>query len=516
MTTAAGVHSFAYDRITGKLSDDKIAAEGITGGIGIAFHNHDMYLTVFDDNYTDSIMKLTDDDGNGVWGETGKGEVSVKIVKHIPIGDHDVDQLIVRGDTLFVGIGRRTIAGRRDFWTMGSHSDPNPNDPFPGGFWSSGDGFSWGDGALNGTICWIKDLTTVKNQEDSANPYGPGVTQDMNFYQQNDSPYTSNRKDALVVHSAGARNPYGLCLDKNGDLWFTNNFNRTETSGNGQANDSTHGTPGQGGDWLQPDFSKAVHDQLFHAAAGADYGYHDTNWRGQSPFLPVNIVNNHRVYSTTFDNLFNKGPYVAEDPANPIGLGPNSSPDGCSFFYNDQLPIELRGNIFIARYNPAQNDGHGQSPDYEDVVAVDTKTGKVRRVAQSFNQPLCVLWDQGQRLLIGDYGDGNIYSLRPGIHRLSVLANLQKTAGGINAVINITDPGDFHETGVTITKVTLGINKPQSGLPAVLGAIPAGGTSNTVTLFFPGNVTTGTLLLLTINGSYNGGTFASTLRVAAP
>src|SRR5581483_10087999 len=80
-TTGKGVHSYAYDRATGQVSDHKVAVphDGI-GGIGIAFHGARMYLTEFDG----SIHRLDDRNGNGVWGETAQGELNVAIVTGIP------------------------------------------------------------------------------------------------------------------------------------------------------------------------------------------------------------------------------------------------------------------------------------------------------------------------------------------------------------------------------------------------------------------------------------------------
>ncbi len=125
-----------------------------------------------------------------------------------------------------------------------------------------------------------------------------------------------------------------------------------------------------------------------------------------------------RVTGITFDNLFNKGPYTIHDPANPDGLGPSSSADGCDFFYSNALPAELIGNIFIARYNSTITEAPGgleRSLTYSDLVAVDVSTGKVRRIASGFTNPLAVLADSNSgRLPIADYGSRAVYSLTPG------------------------------------------------------------------------------------------------------
>jgi hypothetical protein len=113
-----------------------------------------------------------------------------------------------------------------------------------------------------------------------------------------------------------------------------------------------------------------------------------------------------RVTSTTFDNSFNRGPYTLHDPANPDGLGPSSSADGCAFSYSSLLPPALQGNIFIVRYNGTITEapgGQNASLTYSDLVAVNITTGKVMRIAFGFTNPLAVLADdQSGRLLIAD------------------------------------------------------------------------------------------------------------------
>lgn len=400
-TTGGGVLSYAYDVKAGTLSDSKVAAPGVNG-LSIAFYRRNMYVSTFS-----GILRLDDKNGNGVWGETDAGELKVPIVTGIPVGDHDVDHLQIRGSTLYVGIGRRTINGRSGLLTSGSTDD------FGGqGFWSGGEGRTWGDCAYGGTISWIKNLDAVPDTPGAANVYASTlVTQAL--VQDDDGPYATQADNKLVVHSAGARNPFGLCFDAAGHLWFTNNFNRTATNGDGT---SGFGYPK---DAPGPDFSRDVQDQLFRASPGEDYGYADDNWRVKNPMLTPGAAGYHRILSTTFDNLFNQGPYALHDPANPDGLGPSSSPDGCGFFYSGRLPRSLYGNIFIARWNDAiaesPNGGTRHTLNYSDLVAVDTGTGKVQRVASGFGHPIAVLSDGGDRLLIADYsvagGSGTIYAL---------------------------------------------------------------------------------------------------------
>jgi glucose/arabinose dehydrogenase len=399
MTADAGPVSYTYNPATGALTQSANAAPNVVG-IGIAFHGTDMYLTSTDG----TIHKLQDTNQNGVWGE--HGELDVAIVTGIPQGDHNTDQLQIVGNTMYVGIGRRTINGHFGAWTSGTIDDLGGK-----GFFAGGTGRTWGDSAYNGTIAWIQDLTQVVNITGSANAFTTEPpTFSQHLIQHDAGPFMTVSPGKLVVHSAGTRNPFGLCLDADGNLWFTNNFNRTATLGNGQAGF------GLRGDLLDSDFSRDVQDQIFQASHGADYGYTDDNWRGVNPMLTPNHAGYHRVTGVTFDNLFNRGPYTLHDPANPDGLGPSSSSDGCAFSYSPNLPFALHGNIFIVRYNGSITEapgGAGKTLTYADLVAVNVQTGKVQRVASGFTNPLALLADdQSGRLLIADYGAKAIYALQ--------------------------------------------------------------------------------------------------------
>ena len=401
MTIDAGPISLAYDPISGSLGSPVQVAPGVKG-IGIGFHGSDLYLTSSGDG---TIHKLTDPNGNGVYGEAG--ELDVPIVTGLPQGDHNTDQIQISGNTLYVGIGRRTINGRVGAYTSGALDDLGGQ----GFFARGGLGRTYGDSAYNGTIAWIRDLTAVVDQPASANAW---TTQPPTFsqalIQRDNGPFTNCDPGKLVVHSAGTRNPFGLCLDATGTLWFTNNFNRTATLGNGQAG------VGLRGDQFGSDFSITVQDQLFRASPGADYGYFDANWRNVNPMLTASAPGYHLVKSTTFDNSYNKGPYTLHDPGHPDGLGPSSSADGCAFAYGPGLPADLVGNLFVARFNGSITEAPGgaqRTLTYNDLVAVDPATGQVRQVASGFNGPLAVLSDNATgRIFVATLNDRMIYALQ--------------------------------------------------------------------------------------------------------
>jgi hypothetical protein len=392
ITTGGGAHSFRYNSQTGALDQRRVAASGLFG-VGIAFHRRTLYISTIDG----SIWRLLDQNGNGRFGEAG--ETRVAIATGVPVGDHPLGQLVVRDNSLYVGVGQRTINGRNGPGTGGSIDD------FGGtGFWSGGAGNTWGESAYGGAIAWIRDLFRVPSVTGAANAYA-NSTLSQNLIQNDFSPFTEMRWGKLTVHSAGSRNPFGLGFDSSGRLFFTNNFNRTDTLGNGESG------PGLPGDVHDSDFRNDVYDQFFLASPGADYGYANENYRGRTPMLTPGSTGYHRVNSITYDQLFNGGPYRDYDPANPRGLGPHSSITGFDFWYHPTLR-SFNGNAFAARWNRTATEapgGRNRTLNYNDVVAIHPDTGRVARVMTGFGNPIDCLWDGGRRMLVADYGFKFIY-----------------------------------------------------------------------------------------------------------
>ena len=69
----------------------------------------------------------------------------------------------------------------------------------------------------------------------------------------------------------------------------------------------------------------------------------------------------------------------------------------------------MKGRLFIARWNTtvteANTDPKVNSLTYQDVVAVDVKTGDVKRIAWMFGQPIDLIEDSKGRLLVADYSN---------------------------------------------------------------------------------------------------------------
>jgi glucose/arabinose dehydrogenase len=184
------------------------------GSIGIAFHQDAALGTVmyiapavsgnFDVsvNMTQSIVRLTDSNGDGTWG--GAGEINQAIVNNLQVTDlHQVNQLLIKNNTLYAGIGSRTRTGGNVSELSGA---ANPND---------------GEFAYTGAINWIQDLTKLDSNTTTANIAGFNITQP----QTDTQPFTSTDPGKLTVFATGFRNPYGLAMDATGQLWASMNQN---------------------------------------------------------------------------------------------------------------------------------------------------------------------------------------------------------------------------------------------------------------------------------------------------
>jgi hypothetical protein len=207
-----------------------------------------------------------------------------------------------------------------------------------------------------------------------------------------------------VVHSAGTRNPFGLAVDSANQLWFTNNYGRADTNGDGTSDPHFH-------DQLDSDLSDDVGDQFFAAHAGGDYGYDNTSFRGDGAFPTT------PVRSTTFDNLDADRPGfgVLHDPADPNGLGPSSSANGFDFVSMKLAPNGIGGSREYAVVTRWSDLIAEQSPgtdvlEYRDVVVIDPASGQTTRILGGFNNPIDVLRDGRGGFFVADYAlNGTIY-----------------------------------------------------------------------------------------------------------
>lgn len=393
-----GVRRAEYNPATGSFVGGLTTVSTIAGN-GIAFHGNTMYLT---DQYRSSadsnillsrLWRASDSNNDGIY------ETSIPIVEGIPGDDHAANQIQIRGDSLFVGLGVRTHNGVTQSFA----------------------GDTFGESAYGGSIGVIEDLKQVASSANSAGffPANPTSVQYRDLIDGTNpiggSPYTSTAANKLRAFATGLRNPFGLRLDGDGALWATNNFQRTE-------NDIFTRDSSEFDEFGGDGFAEDIYDQMFPIQAKGDYGFRNANWQTDPVatnagfFLDVN-----RQKSFTFDNyddpavpsdLDNADPAynVLHDPAAPVGLGPHSSSNGLDFYDGNAFPLQYHKDAFVARWNSSVSDG-GQTLEYHDVVSVDVDTGKTSRIASDFVAPLDVVADPNGNLIVADYG-GSLHLIR--------------------------------------------------------------------------------------------------------
>jgi glucose/arabinose dehydrogenase len=397
-TSNRAVRRVEYNPATGSFVGGLTTVSTIAGN-GIAFHGNTMYLTEpYESSVNQSVSlsrlwRATDTNNDGIY------ETSIPIVEGIPRDDHGANQIQIRGNTLYVGLGVRTRNGVTQ--TFG------------------GDAF--GESAYGGSIGVIEDLTQVENSANSAGFFlaNPTAAQYRDLIDGTNpiggSPYTSTVADKLRAFASGLRNPFGVRLDGDGALWATNNFQRTEN--NVYTRNSSEGDA-FGGDG----FAEDIHDQMFKIQPKGDYGYRNANW--QTDPVATNagfFLDANRQKSFTFDNY--DDPAVPADlddadpaynvlhvPASPVGLGPHSSSNGLDFYDGNAFPLQYHKDAFVARWNQSVMDG-GQTLQYRDVVSVDVDTGKTSRIASGFVSPIDVVADPNGNLIVADYG-GSLHLIR--------------------------------------------------------------------------------------------------------
>jgi hypothetical protein len=179
------VTRYDYNADTGQLSNPFTAANlsGVSDGLGvitgIGFHGNDMWITRWP-GYVNprptAISRLRDSNGDGVY------ETRADFATGMNVGDHNITQIEIRGNSLFTGIGKNTNAGSPSF-----------------------------ELSYNGTIARIADLN---------NPVAMDLSSGAAQATFADSSVADGR---LRRWASGFRNPYGMRFDSTGKLWVTDN-----------------------------------------------------------------------------------------------------------------------------------------------------------------------------------------------------------------------------------------------------------------------------------------------------
>lgn len=200
--------------------DPRLGTADPNGSLGIAFHDDPnlgitMYIApavAFGGGGERSraavqpqrIVRLTDQGGNGVFGDQPQ-DVNQIIVDNVWVNEHhQINQLQIIGDALYVAVGTRT--------SFGGTGNEVP-----------------GETAYNGAVSFIEDLTAIADTT-TTNIAGftipdfdnNGVIDDRDAQVDSQS-FSSNDPGKLRIFSTGMRNIYGIAFDDGGDLWISMN-----------------------------------------------------------------------------------------------------------------------------------------------------------------------------------------------------------------------------------------------------------------------------------------------------
>ena len=194
--TLAKVSRYDFDPVSGALSNEVMVATNLDHKelIGLGFHGTNLYVT-FDYGGSRTvrpgdgrIARYFNPNSNGVY------QSRHDFVYGIDKGDHDVDMIKFKGDTLYVGIGAASRNG-----------DPAR------------------DNIYTKTIARIVDVNQIVSitSQIGTNYKGP-----INYLASPTEWVNTNGVDGqLRYFASGFRNPFGINFDADGDLWVSSNGN---------------------------------------------------------------------------------------------------------------------------------------------------------------------------------------------------------------------------------------------------------------------------------------------------
>jgi len=190
------ISRYDYDPMTGLLSNEFTPVSNANSKemIGLGFHGTNMYVT-FDYGGSRSvrpgdgrIARFMDPDGDGFF------QVRHDFVHSVNKGDHDVEQIQFKGDSMYVsigGVGRKGDPAEENIYSM--------------------------------TVARITDINQVITDP---NQIGADFKGPVN-YLSSPTEWTNAAGGGglLRYFASGFRNPFGIAFDPDGDLWVSVNGN---------------------------------------------------------------------------------------------------------------------------------------------------------------------------------------------------------------------------------------------------------------------------------------------------
>jgi len=325
--TRGVVTRYDYDPVTGQLSgeQDVVTIADQKEVVGLAFHGVDLYIsldyggTTFGRPGDGRIARFRNPDSNGVY------QVRHDFVHSIDKGAHDVNQLQILGDALFVGIGaagRKGIPAEETIYTM--------------------------------SIGRIGDLKQVVTEPGEIGPDFKGPT---NYLAATDEWLEVTTRDAkLRLFASGFRNPYGIRLDPEGELWVSENGNN--------------------------DAGFISHDWLYKKVQAGDRGGFPPESFGFSNLVTGRLI-------TPF-----------------VDFGVSPSPTGFDFIQSGRDA----GKVLMVEAGASRTNWLGR-----DLLLIDGTTAEVQQIYRFATNSIMtdIVADPFGRFLISDYTLGKVWLLTP-------------------------------------------------------------------------------------------------------
>ena len=318
-------------------------------------------------NESQSIRRLNDLNGDGIFGDPAEGEFVQDFITGLQVTrNHQTNNLLFVGNSLFFATGVRTCSGG-DGGCQGDNTGapPDADNPMP---LNAANENIIGEYSYTGAVNYVADVTQIADTT-TPNVAGMGITGFAEDISPEDGiaddlstltgAFADNGPGVFRVYSAGLRNPYGITADDAGNLLVTHNQQENPTP----------------------------EDAVFETSQFADHGFDKFHGLLDNVLGTPNLPN-ESVAQVEGDYRTSANTQAARDAGffgsvtEPFALlGNNSSSNGLATFASNARRADLRNDAIIARFTRS------------DVVVADRETGSVETFVSGIGQPLDVVRD---------------------------------------------------------------------------------------------------------------------------